>query len=105
MGVETAHPLTYHAAPVRKHGSRPGFRFTIPGTTTRLPLGVTTPVGGISERAKEIKRRRHRRQKLQKLAVKLKKATTSEKTVIAQKVRMLTPGADVILKSWGLSER
>lgn len=62
-------------------------------------------MGGISERMKEVKRRRHRRAKLNKLASKLKKATTSEKTVIAQKVRMLTPGAEVILKTWGLSER
>lgn len=59
----------------------------------------------MSERMQEIKRRRHRRAKLAKLAKKLKKATTSEKAVIAQKVRSLTPGADVILKTWGLAER
>jgi hypothetical protein len=34
-------------------------------------------MGGISNRMKEIKRRRHRRQKLAKFETKLKKATTS----------------------------
>ena len=40
-------------------------------------------VGGISERGKEIKRRRHRRKKLNHFAKRLKKATASEKTSIA----------------------
>ena len=43
-------------------------------------------MGGISNRMKEIKRRRHRRQKLAKFQTKLKKATTSEKLVMATKV-------------------
>ena len=49
-------------------------------------------VGGISERHKEIKRRRHRRKKLAQLHGRLKKATVSEKAVIANKIRNLTPG-------------
>ena len=44
-------------------------------------------MGGISNRMKEIKRRRHRRHKLVKFHSKLKKATTSEKLVMAQKLR------------------
>lgn len=60
-------------------------------------------MGGISNRGKEIKRRRHRRQKLVKLATRLKKAKESEKALIADKIRQLTPGADVILGSWGLA--
>ena len=62
-------------------------------------------MGGISERAKEIKRRRHRRTKLEKLNKRLKKATASEKTVIAAKVRNLTPGAEVIIDRWGLESK
>jgi hypothetical protein len=61
-------------------------------------------VGGISERAKEIKRRRHRRKKLDIFARKLKKATASERTNIADKIRHLTTGAEVVLKNFGLSE-
>ena len=61
-------------------------------------------MGGISERGKEIKRRRHRRKKLVQLAKRLKKATVSEKTVIAAKVRRLTPGAEVLIDAWQLRE-
>jgi hypothetical protein len=62
------------------------------------------PVGGISERGKEIKRRRHRRKKLQHLEGRLKKATASEKAVIAAKLRQLTPGAEVVIDRWQLRE-
>jgi hypothetical protein len=62
-------------------------------------------VGGISERAKEIKRRRHRRKKLAHLSKKLPKATNSEKLAMAHKLREMTPGAEVIIKNWGLVER
>ena len=58
-----------------------------------------------SERRKEIKRRRHRRKKLSHLAKRLDKATVSEKVNIAEKVRALTPGSEVIVDSWGLIER
>lgn len=56
------------------------------------------------ERGREIRRRRSRRKKLALLARKLKKATISERTVIAEKVRNLTPGADVIIANWGLKK-
>ena len=46
-------------------------------------------MGGISNRMKEVKRRRHRRKKLVKLQSKVKKATTSEKLAMAEKLRML----------------
>jgi hypothetical protein len=58
-----------------------------------------------SERRKEIKRRRHRRRKLGQLAKKLKKATVSERAVISEKIRTLTPGGRGIIESWGLEER
>ncbi|MGE3405762.1 MAG: DUF6800 family protein [Pirellulales bacterium] len=62
-------------------------------------------MGGISERAKEIKRRRKRREKLGKFHKKLGKATASDKLTIAQKIREMTPGAEVILNNWGINER
>ena len=61
-------------------------------------------MGGISERGKEIKRRRHRRKKMAHLGKRLKKATVSEKTVIAAKIRRMTPGAEVVIDAWGLRE-
>ena len=54
-------------------------------------------MGGISNRMKEIKRRRHRRKTVTKLQSKLTKATTSEKQVIAEKLRKLTPGCEDLI--------
>ena len=59
---------------------------------------------GCSERRKEIKRRRHRRKKLTHLSKLLVKATVSERGEIVRKVRSLTPGADVLVSSWDLTE-
>jgi len=59
----------------------------------------------LSERRKEIKRRRHRRKKLGQLARRLGKATVSERATIADKVRSLTSGGPGIVKDWGLEER
>jgi hypothetical protein len=71
----------------------------------RRIFGLELPLGGISERGKEIKRRRHRRKKLEHLAKRLKKATVSEKAMIASKIRNLSPGAEVIIDRWQLRER
>jgi hypothetical protein len=62
-------------------------------------------VGGISDRKQEIKRRRKRREKVDKFKRKVKKATTSEKLVMADKLRKLTPGAESIIGNLGLEER
>jgi hypothetical protein len=62
-------------------------------------------MGGISNRMKEVKRRRHRREKLTKLQARLKKATTSEKVVMAEKIRKLTPGCDGLIARMGLEDR
>ena len=62
-------------------------------------------MGGISNRMKEIKRRRHRRQKLAKFQSKLKKATASEKQSMADKLRKLTPGCDDLIVRFGLEDR
>lgn len=59
----------------------------------------------ISERRKEVKRRRHRRKKLSQLARQLEKATVSERTAITEKIRNLTPGGLVVINNWGLKER
>jgi len=59
---------------------------------------------GCSERTKEIKRRRHRRQKLAKLAERMKSAKPSQRQQIIEKVRQLTPGADDVLRNWGVEE-
>jgi hypothetical protein len=52
-----------------------------------------------------LRRRRHRRKKLSLFARKLEKATVSERAVIAEKIRNLTPGCDVIIKRWDLEKR
>ena len=59
---------------------------------------------GISNRGKEIKRRRHRRKKLLLLQKRLGKASVSEKEEIVRKLRELTPGAGVIIGNWELAE-
>jgi hypothetical protein len=58
-----------------------------------------------SERQRELRRRRHRRKKLAILNRKLIKATVSEKTVIADKIRNLTPGGEVIIERLELDKR
>jgi hypothetical protein len=60
---------------------------------------------GCSERRKEIKRRRKRRAKVTKLKGKIEKASVSEKTVIAEKLRDMTPGADVLIARYALEDR
>ena len=54
---------------------------------------------------KEVKRRRHRKQKLVKFQSKLKKATTSEKLTIAEKLRKMTPGCNELIARMGLEDR
>ena len=65
----------------------------------------STRVGGISDRHQEIKRRRKRRKKLVLYKKRLKKATVSERGVLADKIRKMTPGCEVIIDTWGLQER
>lgn len=72
-----------------------------PSPHTPAPISRTM---SISERKKEIKRRRKRREKLTHLNKRLAKATVSEKVEIARKVRAMTPGAEVIIANWKLEE-
>ncbi|MCP4080291.1 MAG: hypothetical protein GY819_18390 [Planctomycetaceae bacterium] len=53
---------------------------------------------GCSERQKEIKRRRQRKRKVAAIATRAKKASASEKEVLARKLRGLTPGAEGLIK-------
>ena len=55
---------------------------------------------GKSERAKEIRRRRKRKQKLEKLEGKFKKTTGQAQAEIMNKVRALTPGYEVVQENW-----
>jgi hypothetical protein len=74
----------------------------------RFGEGITkrsNHVGGISDRKQEIKRRRHRRKKLVVFKRKLKKATVSERTVIAEKIRRMTPGCEAIIENLGLEKQ
>ena len=57
------------------------------------------------ERMRELRRRRSRKKKMTKLKRRAAKANTSEKTVIAAKIRRLTPGAEVVISALGLEER
>jgi len=56
----------------------------------------------ISERKKEIRRRRKRRENYADMKAKLPKADTAAKTKIVEKLKKLTPGADDLIKAWGL---
>lgn len=57
-----------------------------------------------SERRRELGRRRARKVKVNKLKGKLGKATTSEKSEIARKLRELTPGAEKLIADWQLEK-
>jgi hypothetical protein len=59
----------------------------------------------LSERKQELKRRRHRKKKLKVFARKMATATVSEKTVIAEKIRRLTPGCEVLIETWELEKK
>jgi hypothetical protein len=59
----------------------------------------------IIERRKELKRRRHRRKKTALFARKLQKATVSERALIVEKLRNMTPGAETIIQRWELEKR
>jgi hypothetical protein len=58
-----------------------------------------------SERKRELRRRRHRQKKVKIMARKLASATVSERGIIADKLRNLTPGGEVLVASWDLEKR
>jgi hypothetical protein len=50
------------------------------------------------ERMRELRRRRHRRKKVSILTRKSKKASGADRVIIAEKLRKLTPGSEVIIE-------
>ncbi|RMF86346.1 MAG: hypothetical protein D6741_22070 [Planctomycetota bacterium] len=59
----------------------------------------------ISERRRELRRRRHRRKKLALYKRRLEKANAAERAAIAEKLRRLTPGAEQLIRDWGLEDQ
>lgn len=57
-----------------------------------------------SERRRELRRRRHRSKKIPKLKQRAEKANPTEKKVIAEKLRLLTPGANDIIRELELEK-
>ena len=58
-----------------------------------------------SERQRELRRRRHRKQKVAKLQKKLQTGSAGDKGLVAEKLRRLTPGAEEIISRWGLADQ
>jgi hypothetical protein len=56
----------------------------------------------ISERQKEIRRRRKRRANYATMKPKLEKADATTREKFIDKLRRMTPGADDVIKAWGL---
>jgi len=56
----------------------------------------------ISERKKELKCRRKRQETYTKMKAKLANADEATKASFAAKLRKMTPGAEEIIKAWGL---
>lgn len=57
-----------------------------------------------SERERELRRRRKRKHKMNLIKKRLKKATASEKEVLAEKIRKMTPGSKQLIESLGLKK-
>ena len=57
-----------------------------------------------SERRRELRRRRQRRQKVAKIKQRAAKASASEKEVLANKLRNLTPGAEQLIEALELGK-
>jgi hypothetical protein len=56
------------------------------------------------ERHKELRRRRTRRRKYKIYARKALKASAAEKAVLAEKIRKLSPGCEVVIRRLKLEE-
>lgn len=62
-------------------------------------------MGGIIHRMKELRQRRKRKKKLAVFKRKAVKASASEKATLANKIRRMTSGAEVIIANMGLEEK
>lgn len=59
---------------------------------------------GSSERQRELRRRRKRRKAVIAIKERAKKASSSEKEVLANKLRQMTPGANELIEAMGLNK-
>jgi hypothetical protein len=75
------------------------FQFPVKITAGYHSRSITV---SISERKKEIRRRRKRREDFAAMKAKLPKADKTLKEKFAAKLRKLSPGADEVIKAWGL---
>lgn len=58
-----------------------------------------------SERMRELRRRRHRKKKLAYFKRKIETTRNPQEVeVYKDKIRRLTPGADVIFSNWGIAD-
>ncbi len=55
-----------------------------------------------TERTRELRRRRHRKKAVIKLTKRAEKGSKADKTIVADKLRKLTPGASVIIERLGI---
>lgn len=58
-----------------------------------------------SERRRELRRRRHRLEKVNHIKKRAAKASASEKVVLCEKLRKLTPGAETLIEALKLEAR
>ncbi len=58
----------------------------------------------LSERKKEINCRRKRRAQLAKMKSKLATLDAAGKALYAEKLRRMTPGAEQLIRDWGLED-
>lgn len=56
-----------------------------------------------TERQREIRRRRKRREKVRALSERAPRANAAERTEIIRKLRRMTTGADVVIERLGIS--
>lgn len=57
-----------------------------------------------SERERELRRRRKRKKAVSQIKTRAKKASATEKEVLAAKLRNMTPGAKQLIASMGLDK-
>jgi len=57
-----------------------------------------------TERTRELRRRRHRKKAVIKLTKRAEKGSKADKTIVADKLRKLTPGASVIIERLGIGK-
>ena len=56
----------------------------------------------MSERQRELRARRKRRKTVAKMKASLPTADAAKKAIYAEKLRKMTPGAEDLIKAWGL---